>query len=110
MPPGLRSAALLAALIACLATALPAAAAQRPPKLVAQIAQAAPTSTPGAEPQLSDEPPTQLGGGGKSSGGGGKSSSGGRQTSASSQTSLAETGSNAGMLALAGFALLGWGF
>src|SRR4051812_7275669 len=110
MPSGARPAALAAALLACLAIALPASAAQRPPRLVAQIAQAAPTATPGGEPQLSDEPPTQLGSkknkGGTAKTGATGAGNGGQK---SSSGSLAQTGSDAGMLGLAGFALLGWG-
>ena len=66
MPSGARHAALLAALL-CLALAIPAAAAERPPQLVAQIAQATPEPSPGEQPELSDEPPTELEGGSEDS-------------------------------------------
>jgi hypothetical protein len=106
MPSGARHGTLLAALIASLVVALPAAAAGRPPQLVAQIAQAQPTPTPGGEPELSDEPPTQLGGGNKKPK---KTTKPASQQEKAGSGSLANTGSDAGMLALAGFALLGWG-
>jgi LPXTG-motif cell wall-anchored protein len=107
MPAGARPAA-LAAILACLVLAASAGAAQRPPQLVAQMAQAAPTATPGGEPQLSDQPPTKLGSGSKS-----RSNSGTKRRSSTSSSSsakpLPQTGSDAAMYALAGFALLGWG-
>jgi hypothetical protein len=112
MPAGARPAALVAAFIVFLAFAMPAAAAERPPTLVAQLAQAAPQPTPGEEPPLSDEPPTQLGGGDEDDGGDDGSQAGktgGRKAPSATAKPLAETGSQAGMLALAGFALLGWG-
>src|SRR5829696_829244 len=108
MPAGARPAVLLAALL-CLALAIPAAAAERPPLLVAQIAQATPEATPESQPPLSDEPPTALGEGSgdeasdddgddddAASGSGSGSGSGSRSES----RPLPDTGSEAAMLAL----------
>ena len=107
MPSGARHATLLAALL-CLALAIPAAAAERPPQLVAQIAQATPEAGPGEQPELSDEPPTALDGdSGEDTGD--ETRTPAPRSPARRPKALAETGSEAGMLALAGFALLGWG-
>src|SRR6187549_348780 len=99
MPSGARHATLLAALL-CLALAIPAAAAERPPQLVAQIAQATPESGPGEQPELSDEPPTELDGGSGEDASSGDDEDSGTAKSGSEAKALAETGSEAGMLAL----------
>jgi hypothetical protein len=108
MPAGARFAALIAALLACLAVAGPAAAAERPPRLVAQIAQATPEPAPGGQPELSEEPPNELSGSSPQPAPGSGNGTGGRRPAAATPP-LAETGSDAAMLALAGFSLLGWG-
>jgi hypothetical protein len=113
MSVGARRAAVAAVLGACLAGGPPALAAEG--ALVAQIAQVAQQGQPGDEPALSGKPPTKLSGdtakSGKSSG---NAHSPDTQEPAAAPApaparALAETGSDAGMLALAGFGLLGWG-
>ena len=97
--PAVRPAARLAAVLACLsAFAAGASARERPDVLVAQLAQA----TGEEPPMLSDEPPTRLGGGPDD----------GRQEASpgnGGSSGLADTGSDAGLLALAGGSLLGIG-
>jgi hypothetical protein len=105
MPPGARRATFVA-VIACLAAPAAAAAQDRPPTLVAQLAQAAPTPGPGEEPELTDKPPTELSGKSGDSSGNEGSTPRRRGPAASS---LADTGSDAGIVALAGLSLLGWG-
>ena len=110
MPLGARSAALVAALIACLVLASAAGAAERPPKLVAQFAQ---TQQP-EEPELSEDPPTELQGDGEEEPAEPESTpepaaEAEDDEAAPRERELARTGSDAGMIALAGFALLGWG-
>ena len=110
MPPGVRLAA-LCALIACLVLAPAAVADERPPKLVAQLAQAQPE-----EPELSEDPPTELEGDQEEEEPADPAPTpepaqedDEEPEAAPRERELARTGSEAGTLALVGFALLGWG-
>ena len=112
MPPGVRLAALCAALLVCLALVPAAGAQEPPPQLVAQLAQAQPE-----QPELSEDPPTELEGGEdeeeqaepEPTAEPTAAPEDDEEQATPRERRLAETGSEAGTLALIGFALLGWG-
>src|SRR4051812_3044765 len=106
MSPVVRRAAPAAALVAC-ALAVPAAhAQQRGDALVAQIAQATATPTPGGEPPLTARPPARPGPPTPTSAPVATPSA---APTATSREALPRTGSDAGLIALAGIGLLGLG-
>lgn len=99
-----RRAVAAAVLACCLAAAATAGAAE--PRLVAQIAQVAQAGGPGDQPPLTRRPPRKLSGdSGDATDPAGDDGAG----TPRADGSLASTGSEAAMLALAGFGLLGWG-
>jgi hypothetical protein len=105
-----RRAAPLAAILACALPAPGADARPRSDRLVAQIAQATPTATPGGQPQLTPRPPAPLGTATPTP----TTTATGTPTPAATATataggSLARTGSDAALVALAGLSLLGLG-
>jgi hypothetical protein len=100
MSLAVRRAAPLAALLTCALAAGPAHAQGPGNRLVAQIAQATPAPSPAQEPPLTPRPPAPLG------------TPTPTPTPAATVTSdgvLARTGSDAGLIALAGLSLLGAG-
>lgn len=106
MPPGVRLVALCAVSIACFVLAPAATGAEHPPMLVAQLAQAQPE-----QPELSEDPPTELEGDqdGEEAAEPEPAPEDAGEEAAPRERELARTGSEAGTLALVGFALLGWG-
>jgi hypothetical protein len=102
-----RRAAPVAALIACALAAPAAHAAGGDDRLVAQIAEAAPTPSPTREPTLTGRPPVRLASATVTPA---AASTAAGAAASEARPTLPATGAEAALLALAGAGLLGSGF